>query len=646
MRWLLACACLCLSMQVCAGVDLDAFLKRDTFGTIKISPDGRYYAATVPMGDRTGMVIVDREAKRFVSKATGGRKSTVANFWWVDDARVVIAMAETEGSKDTPYLTGQLHMFDIEGGSVRNVFGVRIEPGMTARIGGPPSDMATLVDPLIDSADEILIAVWQPSSTPQTRVERLNLKSRRTRRVASAPVGRADFTVDARGQVRFADGADSRNYRRLYYRAGDKADWQLVSAQEERGEVVSALGLSADGGTAWLRVKRPDGPDRIEAMDTASLERKPLLRDERVDPYKILYDRDGRTPIGVQYMDDGVHSRFFDETSEMARSYRALEKAFPGSAVDFTSFTRDGKLALMQVWNDRTAGDYALFDMQARTADGVFESRKWLAPTALPRSERIELQARDGVRLNGYLTRPQGWTRGASPMVVMPHGGPFGIFDEWGYDTDTQILAAAGYAVLRVNYRGSGNYGLEFKQLGAQQWGGTMQDDLTDATRWAVGQGIADGGRICIFGGSYGGYAALMGVAREPALYRCAVGYVGVYDLELMHREDSRQAAWLRHWANDWVGERNTLAERSPVNLAGSIKAPVFLAAGGDDHRAPIAHSKRMEKALRKADVPVETLYYDSEGHGFVDDGHRREFYTRLLDFLARHLGGERAEDQ
>lgn len=228
-------------------------------------------------------------------------------------------------------------------------------------------------------------------------------------------------------------------------------------------------------------------------------------------------------------------------------------------------------------------------------------------------------------------------------MVVMPHGGPYGIFDRWAFDDDAQMLAEAGYAVLQVNFRGSGNYGVAFEQAGARQWAGTMQDDLTDATRWAIDQHVADPSRICIYGASYGGYAALTGAAKEPDLYRCAVGYVGVYDLEAMHREKSRYAAWLRNWEADWVGKREEMAARSPVNMAANIKAKVLLAAGGEDKTAPIAHTKRMAKALRDAGKPVETLYFDSEGHGFYTEAHRREFYTRLLDFLADNLGGARA---
>jgi dipeptidyl aminopeptidase/acylaminoacyl peptidase len=171
-----------------------------------------------------------------------------------------------------------------------------------------------------------------------------------------------------------------------------------------------------------------------------------------------------------------------------------------------------------------------------------------------------------------------------------------------------------------------------------------MQHALTDATRWAIAQKIADPGRICIYGASYGGYAALMGVAGEPDLYRCAVGYVGVYDLEKRHRDYSKNSAGARNWADDWMGPREALAPLSPVGLADRIKVPVFLAAGGKDRQAPIEHTERMEKALKAAGAQVESLYYPNEGHGFYTEEHRREFYTKLLAFLSRHLGGATAK--
>jgi len=629
-------------VQAQVQVDLEQYLKRDSYGRIKISPDGRYYAATIELEDRGGLVILRRSDRKVVGGSAGVKDSVVNDFWWAKDDVVVLSTAERLGSRDQPYPTGLLFAVGIDGGRVRTLVGPKVEAGLVTTYGGTSDwEMASLIDTLPDDPSNVLISVWDMGVNPKTRVERLDVYTGRRVSVASAPVRRATFVTDVAGHVRFAEGARDDNYRKLYYRDSDDAEWQLVNDEAQSGRYESALGFSADGVTAYLQGMEDSGPDAVVAWNTRTGVRKQVQRDAVVDPYDTLYDRDARTLIGMQYMADTMQTRLFDETSGTARIYRALGKAFPEAAVTITSYTRDGRLALAQVWNDRTPGDTYLFDTEAMTVSGIFVRREWFDPAKLPAARAVTVKARDGLMLHGYLTPPRGASGpGPAPMVVMPHGGPYGIFDTRSFDDDTQLLAEAGYAVLRINFRGSGNYGASFRRAGAREWGGRMQDDLTDATRWAVEQNIADPSRICIYGASYGGYAALMGAAREPDLYRCAVGYVGVYDLEAMHRDDANRTRWLRNWANDWLGERETLDARSPVLMAERIKAPVFLAAGGQDRTAPIAHSKKMERALRNAGKSVETLYFPSEGHGFYTDEHRREYYTRLLDFLARYLGG------
>ena len=626
-------------------VDLEQYLKRDGYGRIKISPDGRYYAATVELEDRGGLVILRRSDKKVVAGTSGVKDSVVNDFWWAKDDRVVLSTAERFGSRDEPYATGMLFALGVDGSRVKTLVGPKSVPGLVEVYGGGgPVEVASLIDTLPDDPSNVLISTWDLGLNPMTRVEKLDVYTGHRALVASAPVRRADFLTDVAGHARFAEGRRDDNFDKLYYRDSDDAEWRLINDEAQSGHYESALGFSQDGVTAYLQVMQENGPDAVVAWNTRTGERRQVQRDAVVDPYGSVFDRDGRTLIGMQYMDEKVQTRLFDESTETSRIYRALARAFPDAAVTITSYTRDGRLALVQVWNDRTPGDTYLFDTRTMTASGVFVRREWFDPAKLPAMRAVAVKARDGLMLHGYLTPPRGATAtGPVPMVVMPHGGPYGIFDELSFDEDTQMLAEAGYAVLRINFRGSGNYGASFRRAGAREWGARMQDDLTDSTRWAIAQGIADPARVCIYGASYGGYAALMGAAREPDLYRCAIGYVGVYDLEAKHRDNSRAARWLRNWSDDWMGERDALDARSPVLLAAQIKAPVLLVAGGEDSTAPIAHSKKMERALRHAGKPVETLYVSSEGHGFYTDEHRREYYTRLLDFLARHLGGATA---
>lgn len=624
-----------------AQVDLDPLLKKDELQTLKISPTGEYYAMTVPLEDQTVLAVVRRADKQITAKVSAGSDSVISGVWWVSDERVVVSVAKKFGSRDQPYPTGELYATNADGTQRRQIFA---RYGLDATQVQPRA--AYLIDTLPDDPRKVLVGMYAlDTSTPNTRVERLDVFNGSMSTVATAPVRRASFTVDGARRVRFAQGAGDDNINKLYHRADDRAPWTLVNDEGKSGFVEWPLGLSADGLTAYLQVQQRDGPDAIVALDTVTGARTPMLRDPVVDPYDIIYADDGRTPVGSFFMHGKLRTAFFDEKSPTARLYRKLERSFPGSSIAITSGTRDGRLKVVHAWSDTSPGDFFLFDTTSNAADLIFSRRSWLDPATLAPSEPVTLRARDGMALHGYLTRPRAGRDAPMPTVVMPHGGPFGIFDGWEVNDEAEMLVRAGYAVLRLNYRGSGNYGRAFRHAGARQWGRKMQDDLTDATRWAIEQKIADPQRICLYGASYGAYASLMGVAKEPDLYRCAAGYVGVYDLALMHKQDSRESRSSRTWAEDWISDdRADLAEVSPNLLAQRIRVPVFLAAGGKDEIAPQAHSERMEKALKAAGVPVETLYVRTEGHGFYTEANQRTYYTRLLDFLSRHLGGAKAK--
>lgn len=617
-----------------APVDVMRYVRRDSYAQLRISPGGDHYAATVPLEDRVILVIIDRASGQPTAKIAGEKDTVVTDFWWVNDHRVIAAMGRRYGRADTPVATGELVGVDADGKRAK-------------WLSGPTEfTVAFMLDPLRDDPDNVLVAVWPYGANVETSVERMNVYTGNRGPVSSSPVRNANFVADHQGRVRFALGSDKDNAGKLFYRDAEKGGWRLVADEAKTRVVESAIGFSADDRTAYLRVERGNGPDALVGMDIATGAYTELLRDETADPHGVLFSPDGTTPVGALYLHgSGSRTRFFDDKSAVAKYYRQMEKAFPGDTVLLTSATTDGHLLLFSVFSDRNPGDFYLYDTVAKTVDPVMSRRKWFDPERQPATEEVVVTARDGLSLHGYLTRPRGADPAKPlPMVVMPHGGPFGIQDTWWFDDDTQLLAEAGYAVLRINYRGSGGYGRAFLHAGAREWGGKMQQDLVDATRWAIAQKIAAPDRICLYGASYGGYASLMGVATEPDLYRCAAGYVGVYDLVKMHRDDANYGGGYTTWTNEWIGARGGLDAVSPTTLARRIKVPVFLAAGGEDKRAPIEHSERMEKALKQAGVPVETLYYPHEGHGFYTEEHRREFYVRLLAFLSRHLGGATAK--
>ncbi len=644
--WMALIVCGALAGQA-GAVDLDRYLKRDDFADIKISPNGDYFAATVPMEDRTALAILRRSDSKVVGTFVPPAKNHANDFDWVNGNRVLIGLAEKIGALDMPRPTGELFAINADGGRGELLVGYRVEgngPGTRIQPKKVEAVAAFLFDDLPQDDRNVLVSIWPFSNEPFTRVDKLDVQSGRRQTVALSPVRRAEFVSDANGQVRFAHGAGTDNVNKLYYREGGGDNWKLVNDEAVNGRIEQAIGFSADGKLAYFTSEQANGPTAIIAWDPATGARTPVLRDPKVDPSRIIRRPGTAIPVGALFLGDTPHTRFFDENSADARLYRSLEAAFGGDAVFITSSTRDGKQLMIEAWSGRNPGDFYIFNNETKKADHVISRSSWVDPAKAATVLPVAVKARDGLDLSGFLTVPAGRAGGKLPMVVMPHGGPFGIFDDGSYTTETQLLAAAGYAVLQVNFRGSGNYGRAFQAAGAKQWGGTMQDDLTDATRWAIAQGHADPARICIYGASYGAYAALMGAAREASLYKCAAGYVGVYDLPMMFtRGDTQERKSGETFLKDWLGDPQTLAAVSPVNLAAQINVPVFLAAGGEDQRAPILHTKRMEEALKKAGVPVESLYYATEGHGFYTDPHRREYYSKLLAFLSRSLGGETA---
>lgn len=646
---LLAAMIVATGMPMGAGaVELDAYLRRESFTDIKISPGGEYYATTIPFEKSTAIAILRVEDGKVVGTFNPPEGDYASKFDWVNDKRVLVELAKKFGTLDQPRATGELYGLSAESRGGDLLVGYRVAGGHTGtHISGKKSELvaAFLSDDLPGDEKNVLVAVNGVGGEPYTRLERMDVNNGRRIPVTRSPVRRGTFTTDAQGQARFVHGAGTDNVNKLYYRDRKGEDWSLVNDEAVTGRIETAIGFSEDGSLAYLRVEQRDGPDAIVSWNPQAEERKQVLSDPLVNPSRIIYRPGTAIPVGALFLGDTPRTRFFDEASADARLYRSLESAFGGNAVYITSSTRDGNKVLVETFSSSNPGDFFVYDQKAKAAQHLISRSDWIDPEQAAPVRPITLKARDGLPLHGFLTTPRGSEGRGLPMVVLPHGGPFGVFDDGTYDRESQLLAAAGYAVLQLNFRGSGNYGRAYEQAGARQWGGTMQDDLTDATRWAIDQGIAERSKICIYGASYGGYAALMGVAREPALYQCAAGYVGVYDLPMMHaRGDIQEQRSGVTYLREWLGTPEKLREVSPVNLAASIKVPVFLAAGGEDERAPIQHTQRMEAALKKAGVPVESLYYPREGHGFYVDANRREYYTRLLAFLSRHLGGETAQ--
>lgn len=636
----------CLHAQAQKPYGIEDFIKKDRFLQVKISPDGTYAAATVPVDDKTVLVILKPGQSTPYGHVNIKESNThVVDFWWVNDERILFTVGERAGALEQPVSFGEIWGTNADGTRQGILVGARASSSAT-RAGGRGRAQRSaffMIDTLPKDDSFVLVGTvpFDSGEAPFTSVERMNVNTGTKMPVVRAPVRGSRFLTDQQGNVRFATGENKAYDSVLYYRGPDQGQWQLINDESVSGKVVEPLDFNADDSIAYLQTEEKTGPDAVLAFDPVTGQSKQVSRDDFVDPAGLVYGVGKRYPIGVAYRDGKPRYDYFDPASADAKLHKSLQGSFGGDVVSLGSFTDDGTQALLYVWSDRNPGDYYVFNTLTKKADLLISKADWFDPGRMASVRPLQFTARDGRRIEAFLTVPANSNGKKLPMVVHPHGGPFGPYDEWGFSSQPQLLASQGYAVLQVNFRGSGGYGKEFLESGHKQWGKSMQDDLTDATHWAIQDGVADPDRICIYGASYGGYASLMGVAKEPGLYRCAIGYVGVYDLNMLWGQgDISQSLHGKDFLEEAVGREN-LDAASPNKLAARIKVPVFLAAGGADVRAPQEHSEAMERALKAAGVPVETLYYPNEGHGFYRIEHNREYYTRLLAFLSRHLGGK-----
>jgi dipeptidyl aminopeptidase/acylaminoacyl peptidase len=601
-----------------------AFLQRSNIESVQLSPDGMRIAVAQRAEDRT-LITIRNAASMAVEKSFDpGQNGEIDTLRWLDDERLLVA-ASAQSKKYGVSLYDPVMAIVRRDGGDRYVL--------------PASFLAT-----IDSDPNHLLVLrctnlgWDGCHAAVHKVE-IGHTSRMGEPIVTAPDRDSALFADRKGNVRFAASVDEKSNTKLHARAVDAKEWTLVSDSEKSGLVVWPIGIDADGTSAFVLAERASGPSVVERYEFATGKRSEVYRDAESDPVDYIMSFDGLTPIGAYYGATAPRPVIWNPGNPDAAAMIPMLQAFPGKIISVTSTSADRGKAIVFSQGDRDPGTWYLFDRKANSAAALARAKSWLKEDALPINREIEFTARDGLKLHGILSLPPKGAERGLPMVVVPHGGPHGVYDSTMYDTETALLASQGYAVLRVNFRGSGSYGKQFEEAGWMQWGRAMQDDITDATKWAIEQGYADKDRVCIYGWSYGGYAALMGAVREPTLYRCVVGGAGPYDLAKMYKWGSiRRSDLGLDYLSKVIGkDKAVLAERSPNKQAAAIKVPVFIAHGRLDGRVDIAHARRMVNALEDAGVDVEFQEYMRAGHGLYLDADETDFYTRLLAFLGKH---------
>jgi dienelactone hydrolase len=607
----------------------------DRITEFAISPTGEYIAYVAPQDDTEILTIakVDGMKPTFTTKM--GSKRYVGRLRWVNDERIMLWPAERYGAHEVKYLTGEIQALNYNGKRNTKLWGYRVnvKPGKQDPRGGYLGIASTLKD----DPDHIMITTIDGGygRYATRRLRKMNIYNGRINIGERSNVRSASFLVDRQGNSLMQWGVDE-EYENIVTYKDKSGEWQTLP------DAKNYLNAWNSSNEQNVILKRDAGDNVYELVQFNRLNKKitTLATTTNINMSPIL-DRDGNI-IGYNTEKFGKPVRvYFDEQSKEAQLRRLIAKTFKNTMTSVSNGSEDGSRRMVTVWSDQEPSKYYLYDANAKTKLRLLTAfKRTIKRDRFSKMTPIAFEARDGLNIQGYISRPNG-SKGNDPMVVMVHGGPYGPRDYWGWDAEVQLLTSQGYAVLQVNFRGSGGYGEAFEESGHLQWGKAMQDDLTDGTLWAVEQGYANKDKLCIYGGSYGGYAALMAVVKEPELYKCAIGYVGVYDLPLERDVgDIKSTVEGRHFLDTTRGKENDpdLVKYSPARQASKIKAGIFLIHGEQDNRVPIEHFEAMTEALDNAKHPYEKLVAQGEGHGFAENKNQYKLYGQMVEFLAKYL--------
>ena len=651
---LFATLLLYLSIALAAAeLGVEDFVRLPSSRDAKISPDGKHLSLVLRKEGEDVLAVLDLATRTPISSfRVSGKHRAVGEVTWVNDERLVYSVTESYAWNRQRFSNGELIGVNVDGNNHKLIFGYRSrESTLNTKLRKNEANNGNqeIID-LLDGDDKhILIAfypwrllgnTWYNDPDADTLIYKLNVYTGKTKKIEALPYANAKAITDNQGNVRFAVAIDDLNRQVISYRPTAGSEWQEWSLQGFEGDHIRPLSFTADNKKVYVSANAGQSTRALYLFDIETNGFEKIVHDERVDITTLLRDFSGNRVVAVG-TDLGVPEyRYIDSNDKKARAHGMLMGAFKGQDIVIASATEDGALAVAYVYSDINPGNYYLFDTESLQATYLTSERKWLDPELMAHTEPMTFETRDGATIYGYVTLPRGKNKNV-PLVVLPHGGPHGVRDYWGFDWEVQLLAHYGYGVLQVNYRGSGGFGLAFEKAGHGKWGTLMQDDITDATRALIDSGVADSKRVCIYGHSYGGYAALMGAVREPELYRCVIGSMGVYDLPMMFTEGDiadrdSGLAYLRQALGE---DQADLKSRSPAYNADKIKAAVLLIHGARDERAPIEQAESLQKALKQAGVPYQWLEIGDEAHGYYDEQNRLMVYGKILAFLDANIG-------
>lgn len=620
---------------------LETFFGDPQASQVQLSPDGRYLALLAPTNNRMQIVVVDRDAG-MRRRITDMKNESVSSVAWTNNTRLIFRQ-QVKGQES--YGT---YAVDADGSNLRVLQQATVLDG--DRVDNADSRRSfSVIDSLPDDPDNILVNVVRGNSGLGD-VYRLNIKNEKRKLVLQNFGKVRDWITDRSGVVRVAiEGDENERFFLIKYRSDERSPWKEISRQETDAPGWTPVAFDGDNKTLIVVSDAGRKTRGLFAYDPEQMRVLGTLIDDPVydavdmsGEANLIYSRKKRRIVGARYDAERGKTVWFDP--EFKSLQAGLDAALPETANNIVSFSDDEAVFVIAATSDRNPGAFYLFDSKSNALQLIATRYPAISPELMAEMRPISFKARDGMQLYGYLTIPAGRDLRNLPMIVNPHGGPYGPRDSWRFNPELQFLANRGYLILQVNFRGSGGYGREHEAAGYRQWGLAMQDDLTDGVKWAIEQGYADPSRVAIYGASYGGYATLAGLVYTPDLYVCGVNYVGASDIERLRfmlgfnsMPKPQQEYMARRWLHP-LKDAKQIHDTSPVNFVENIRVPLLMAYGEYDPRVTIDHGQVLEAALKKYGKSYKNIVIGNEGHGFNKYENRLIFYKEMDAFFAKNL--------
>lgn len=637
------------------------FFSSDPISGAKLSPNARYLAArSGAPGRRDALVVVDLQANN-AKVVASYNDADIGDFQWISNERLLFNTREKGvGQGNMRYAPG-LYAVDRDGGrfvELADRTGYRATHGTRSTRKVLPWHTFMLGQEGAQDSEYVYVTSVNLDPGGEARsvdLLRLNTLTGSTQTVPRPVANVRSWALDHKGEPRLAM-AQERDTTTLHYRDPSSQAWRVLASFPTFGdgsEALAPIGFASDG-KLFVRA-RSGGRDTtsVHVLDPAT---------GKIDPQPVLvtagYDFDGGLVsnrdkvLGVRFRTDAESNEWLDPGMKTIQG--SVDKLLP-STINIISVPAQPESPWVLVWSysDVMPGTYSLYNTQTKLLNKIADVRPKINPKQMGRQQFIRYKARDGMDIPALLTLPPGAKRTGLPMVVLVHGGPWVRGASWRWHPYSQFLASRGYAVLEPEFRGSLGFGIKHFKASFKQWGLAMQDDVADGVRWAADKGIADIKRVCIAGASYGGYATLMGLVKDPDLYKCGINWVGVTDINLMYNggwsftndmSDEYKAYGMPHMVGDPVKDAAQLKATSPIEQAARITQPLLLAYGGVDQRVPINHGTRFRDAVMRTNKNVEWIEYPEEGHGWSLPKNQVDFWGRVERFLDRHIGAGAAK--